>query len=275
MARAGLAGLPYYGGKHYLAPWIVRNLPLDSNLSYLEPFCGMASVLLTMPKRDIETLNDSNRLIVDWWEAVRTYPDELNRLIDYTPHSRTVYEQACQMLQSPDDLDLLTRAWAIQVMMVQSVRHNQMMTGSWRRQVSLGPRNNARYKAGNAVKYQALAKRLEHVQLENCDALDLIERYAPDNRTILYIDPPYRTAVTTPYAHDQVDYERLGQLMLDQQGYVAVSGYPDDWPELDQAGWVRLTRTNVVNTFSVNKSEKVYVPKNLFGESLSEPNVCG
>ena len=54
--------LPYFGGKrgYGLAEWIASHLPLSDDIAYIEPFAGMAGVLLSRPAVKIEILNDLN-----------------------------------------------------------------------------------------------------------------------------------------------------------------------------------------------------------------------
>ena len=53
---------------------------------------------------------------------------------------------------------------------------------------------------------------------------------------MIYADPPYPTAAAAHLYARTVDFDRLAETLLAQQGKVAVSGYGDEW---DSLGWER------------------------------------
>ena len=89
----GYRTLPWYGGKrgYGKAEWIASFLPHTPDSCYVEPFAGMAAVLLARPPVDIEILNDANGRIVNWWRIVRDEPEEFGRLIDFMLFSRAEF----------------------------------------------------------------------------------------------------------------------------------------------------------------------------------------
>ena len=62
----------------------------------------------------------------------------------------------------------------------------------------------------------------------------MLERTADGDYAVIYCDPPYPSANTTPYAWGNLDFDRLADLLRLQKGDVAVSGYPGEW---DCLGW--------------------------------------
>ena len=85
----------------------------------------------------------------------------------------------------------------------------------------------------------ALEQRLRYVQLECRDACDLLDRVKDCDYTVIYADPPYPTAVTSPYKQQYFDRARCAELLMAQRGAVGISGYGDEW---DRLGWRRVTR---------------------------------
>ena len=85
----------------------------------------------------------------------------------------------------------------------------------------------------------ALARRLRYVQLESVDALTLLDWVKDCDYAIVYADPPYPTANTTPYVVKDIDIDALAGVLACQQGAVALSGYGDEWNML---GWRRVER---------------------------------
>ena len=83
MKRSQLrAPFPWYGGKSLAAPLIWRafgNVP-----NYVEPFAGSLATLLARPHAaKIETVNDKDGLIANFWRATQTAPDEVARYADW------------------------------------------------------------------------------------------------------------------------------------------------------------------------------------------------
>jgi site-specific DNA-adenine methylase len=71
---------PYYGGKRLVAGEVWSRLG-DPDL-YIEPFLGMAAVLLARPlsiveKPRLEVVNDKNGFITNFWRAVKNNPDKV------------------------------------------------------------------------------------------------------------------------------------------------------------------------------------------------------
>ena len=226
--------LRYYGGKrgYGLGQWIAGLLPLEKHSCYIEPFAGMAGVLLARPPVKMEMLNDLNGRLVNWWRVVRDSPCEFGWLVEHTPRSRDEFRWACAAV---DDQELpdVRRALAFHVLISQCINagDNSLAGGSWMRGFNPSVGSLYRHRAGEIA---ALSERIRDVQLENSDALGLLERTADCDYAVIYCDPPYPTANTGPYAWGNIDFDRLADLLRSQKGAVAVSGYPGEW---DCLGW--------------------------------------
>lgn len=77
------APFPWFGGKSLASPLIWRafgNVP-----NYVEPFAGSLAVLLARPggAGKVETANDKDGLISNFWRAIRDKPDEVARYADW------------------------------------------------------------------------------------------------------------------------------------------------------------------------------------------------
>jgi hypothetical protein len=73
------APFPYFGGKRRVADVVWRALGDVEN--YIEPFVGSAAVLLARPggARGIETINDIDGFVSNFWRAVAADPDAVAR----------------------------------------------------------------------------------------------------------------------------------------------------------------------------------------------------
>jgi DNA adenine methylase len=98
----------YYGGKTKLAGTIAALLP--DHLHYVEPFAGSLAVLLAKPRSRMETVNDLDGALINFWRVLRDRPLELARVCALTPHSRAEWE-ACADLDTGDDLEQARRVW--------------------------------------------------------------------------------------------------------------------------------------------------------------------
>jgi len=76
------APFPWFGGKSRAADLIWQRLGDTPN--YVEPFAGSLAVLLARPKPGkIETVNDLDGLLSNFWRAVKYAPDEVARWADW------------------------------------------------------------------------------------------------------------------------------------------------------------------------------------------------
>src|SRR5579859_5439847 len=82
--------LKYPGGKWRLAPWIASYF--SPHAAYVEPFCGSAAVFFTKKPAKNEVLNDTFGSIVNLFRVLRDHPEELIRLVTFTPWAREEYE---------------------------------------------------------------------------------------------------------------------------------------------------------------------------------------
>lgn len=232
-----LRALPYYGGKAYggKSRWIASILPPPTTAqTYIEPFGGMASVLLARPPAECEVVNDMNNRLVNWWECVRDRPGELARLVRYTPVSESVFARAIADL---DDMTLtpVRRALAFHIVVSQSIRStDNALPSSWR--LRKRPRRGTEWAQ---ARFDALADRMRLVQITCRPAIDVLREFADVDNAVLYVDPPYPSADTSPYAHAAIDVDALSRALTAQRGFVAVSGYGSEWAHL---GWERYTR---------------------------------
>lgn len=73
---------PFFGGKSKVAPIIWKGLGQVSN--YVEPFAGSLAVLLANPSvPKIETVNDKDCFISNFWRAVSADPEGVAKYADY------------------------------------------------------------------------------------------------------------------------------------------------------------------------------------------------
>ena len=229
MAKPLTSGIPYYGGKARFAGWIVERTTYRT--AYVEPCGGVGSVLLRRRKSKAEILNDLSGVVVNWWEVCRDAWPELKDMLEWTPPSRDVRNQA-QAICFEGDENPVRWAWAFSVLAQQSMANNMTTTNSWRYHFE----HDRHYRGGNLAQ---IAERIKDLQLDNRDMCDVLTATQRVSDIMVYVDPPYPTAITEAYFETDASFDRaaVAELLLAQCGDVAVSGYEGDWPELTEAGW--------------------------------------
>lgn len=77
------APFPYFGGKRTVAAEIWSRFGVVDN--YVEPFFGSGAVLLARPQpfAGVETINDADGMVANFWRAVQADPAEVARWCDW------------------------------------------------------------------------------------------------------------------------------------------------------------------------------------------------
>lgn len=109
----------WYGGKFSHLDWLLPLLPETTH--YCEPFGGSAAVLLNREPSPIETYNDIDGEVVNFFKVLRSEKDALIEAIGLTPFSREEFEQAINApLAGLSDLERARRFY---------IRARQVRTG--------------------------------------------------------------------------------------------------------------------------------------------------
>lgn len=242
--------LRYYGGKWKLAPWIISYFPLHKN--YVEPCGGAASVLIQKPPAKLETYNDLDGYVVNFFQVLRDQPDELIRRIRLTPWSREEYELS--KVPKGDNIELARRFFICGWMSISGMPFEKS-TG-WR-STSYDGQSFVPHLFQKQLCQEELYKiadRLVSVQIENRDARYVIERYGQYQDTLVYFDPPYiqdtRVSKNQYLVETDDDFHRDCAKLLYDCEYVVISGYASSmYTDLyENRGWKRVTRESQTNS---------------------------
>lgn len=84
--------LKYPGAKWRLSPWIINHLPPHE--TYLEPYFGSGAIFFNKNKARVETTNDIDDEIVNFFRICREHPDALADGLALTPWVRAEREAA-------------------------------------------------------------------------------------------------------------------------------------------------------------------------------------
>ncbi|MCI0456877.1 MAG: DNA adenine methylase [Gemmataceae bacterium] len=224
-----LIAFGWYGGKFSHLAWLLPLLP-DCH-HYCEPFAGSAAVLLNRPPSPIETYNDLDGEVVNFFRVLRSEKDRLVEAIGLTPFSREEFALACEIDPHLPPLERARRFY---------VRARQVRTGLAQK-ASIGRWANCKLTTragmsgvisrwlGAIEALPEIADRLLRVQIENRPARDVIELY-DSPQTLFYCDPPYihdTRGDTSAYGYEMTDEEhrQLAKVLNAVQGKVAISNY--------------------------------------------------
>lgn len=220
----------WYGGKFSHLEWLLPLLP--SCHHYCEPFAGSAAVLLNRDPSPVETYNDIDGDVVNFFYVLRDHHEELIRSITLTPFSREEYYKA--IYGETEGITEVERARRFYI------RARQTRTGLAQK-ASLGRWANCKNTSragmsgvvsrwlGGVDALSEIAQRMLRVQIENRPAVEIIRLYdSPE--TLFYCDPPYLHATrgdSSAYGFemDETEHITLAQTLNECRGKIAVSGY--------------------------------------------------
>lgn len=242
---ANLIAFGWYGGKFSHLKWLLPLLPKCHH--YCEPFGGSAAVLLNRHPSSVETYNDLDGEVVNFFRVLRNETDELVKAIALTPFSREEFFQAVS--PNGSDLSLIERARRFYVRARQS-RTGLAQTASLGRWANCKNTSRAGMSGvvsrwlGSVEGLPEIAQRLLRVQIENRPALELIKLYDADG-TLFYCDPPYVHSTRGDkraygYEMDDAEHRDLAAVFSHCKGKAAVSGYRCDVMDEIYRGWRRF-----------------------------------
>lgn len=234
----------WYGGKFSHLSWLLPLLPKAHH--YCEPFAGSAAVLLNRDSSPVETYNDIDGDVVNFFRVLRDNPDELGRGIALTPFSREEFYDALHVHAS-DTPHERARKFYIRARQARSGLAQTATLGRWancKNTTRAGMSGVVSRWIGGVAALQDIAERLLPVQIENRPALECIELYdAPT--TLFYCDPPYLhetrgDAKAYGFEMHERDHRQLARVLKKCRGKVAVSGYRHRLMDELFAGWHRF-----------------------------------
>lgn len=243
-SRSKLIAFGWYGGKFNHLNWLLPLLPECHH--YCEPFAGSAAVLLNRQPSPVETYNDLDGEVVNFFRVLREQKEKLLESIGLTPFSREEFYFAVTKSEEPlSDLERARRFF---------VRARQARTGL-AQTASLGRWANCKNTSragmsgvvsrwlGSVEMLPEIAARLLRVQMENRPAVDVIRLYDSPT-TLFYCDPPYvhdSRGDSKAYGFEMNDgaHYELAQLLQQCKGMVALSGYRCDLLDTVYKDWRR------------------------------------
>ncbi len=230
--------LKYPGAKNRLVDWILEYVP--EHKVYLEPYAGSLAVLFNKKRSHIETVNDLDENVTNFFRVLRDNGEELRRRIELTPYSRIEYINA---YKEQDDEIERARLFAVKCWMgfgCGNLYQNGFKSG----QQTHSP-NPAKAWTELPRTLDVAMERLKGVQIECLPAVELIGRYNTED-VFIYADPPYLhgTRKNYLYKHEMSDsaHEELLETLLKHSGKVLLSGYDNEMYNDTLSGWNKVQR---------------------------------
>ncbi|WP_299111944.1 DNA adenine methylase [uncultured Winogradskyella sp.] len=224
--------ITYYGGKLNLIKQIVPLIP--KHKVYIEPFFGGGAIFFAKSPAEASVINDTNNMVVNFFEVARTDFDNLKTKIEATLFSRATYSVALAIYRMPHLFNKLQQAWAFYVGTNMGF---SCQIGSWGydkygKRVKVFQNKKLRFNT-------EIVDRLEKAQIENLDALKVIVNR--DNEDVFfYIDPPYPNSNQGHYGgYTQEHFENLLKVLSKLKAKFILSSYPNTVLEkyIKEFGW--------------------------------------
>jgi Site-specific DNA methylase len=236
----------WFGGKYYMAKKIIDLFP--QHKTYVEVFGGAGHILFKKPYSEIEVFNDINSDLVTFFRVLRdkNKAQELQRLLELTPHSREEFIECYNSWESEKNEVERVRKWFVTLMQCFS---KSFGNSGWSYSKTVSSRGMSQTTSQWLGKIEndlpAAVERLRTVQIENQDFREIIPRYdSPE--TLFYLDPPYiheTRKMTYTYAFEMKnsDHEELVDLLLKIKGKAILSGYDHPiYNKLLDNGWRKI-----------------------------------
>ena len=243
--RRKMIAFGWYGGKYIHLGFILPHLPNDAE-HFCDVYGGSAAVLINRPPAKVETYNDLDSELVNFFSVLRSQQDDLVRQIGLTPFSREELVRACQ---PEPDLSPLERArrFYIRARQTRTGLAQSSSEGRWAHCVltsRAGMAGAVSRWLGAVEGLPEIAQRLQRVQIENAPALEVIKRY-DKAQTLFYLDPPYvhsSRGDAAAYGHEMTDKDHceLASLLHRIEGRAVLSGYRSPLYDHLFADWHRV-----------------------------------
>ncbi len=242
--------ITYYGGKLNMLKHILPLIP--KHTIYTESFFGGGAVFFAKEPSESEVINDTNNMVVNFYEVIKTDFENLKIKIEATPFSRASYKVADTIYRMLNLFNKLQQAWAFYVGTNMGF---SCQIGSWGYD-KYGKRVKA-FRNKKLIFNKEIVERLENVQIENNDACKVIKSRDAEN-AFHYVDPPYIDSNQGHYGgYTKDDYINLLLTLVRVKGKFLLSSYHSDLLTLytEQFGWYTKSFEKPLSAHKATKGE--------------------
>jgi DNA adenine methylase len=248
----GKSIIPWMGGKRRLAKHILPHL--EGTRTYVEPFCGGASMFFMKEPSKVEVINDINGELVNLYRVVKFHLDELVRHFRWALVSRE--EFLTQRAMDPATLTDVQRA----------ARFYYLMKAGFGGRVtnpSFGTAKTAPVKLNILRLEHDLSDahiRLARTTIENRAWDQCIKQYDSD-QTVFYLDPPYWQTAGYGQEFGFDHYEKMAALMAEAEGRIVLSinDHPDIRKVFNGFEMQQLDITYTLDKYNKTKASELLI----------------
>lgn len=251
----------WYGGKYSHLDFILPLLPKTRH--FCEPFGGSAAVLINRKPSKVETYNDLDGEVVNFFKVLRDEPEALIEKLEHTPYARAELGRAIKA--EPESEIEAARQFFVKARQTRTGLAQASTVGRWAYDVK-GSRSGM---AGVCSRWQGgirglevVAERLKRVQIESLPALEIVEKY-DSKGTLFYCDPPYvldSRSSGKAYRHEMKDeeHQKLAELLHEVSGKAAISGYEGSLMDRLYEDWNRVSYSSTAHSNKSQRKEVVW-----------------
>jgi site-specific DNA-adenine methylase len=253
---------PYFGGKSRVAKPIWQGLGEVTH--YIEPFAGSLAVLLANPKPSkIETINDKDCFIVNFWRAVSSDPEGVAKFADYPVTEADLHARHKWLVQQvntdfhkkmnsdPDFYDLKIAGWWVWGMGA-SIGNNWLQPKGLNAMPLLSSAGGGIHGLSNPILkwFKSLQKRTRRVRICCADWKKILtpsitygsKGIGKNDITGVFLDPPYDSKNRDKvYKEEENIYQEVCNWAIENGdnpkmrivvcGYAGTYSFPDSWTE--------------------------------------------
>lgn len=264
--RGKLIAFGWYGGKFSHLNWLLPLLPKCHH--YCEPFAGSAAVLLNREPSAVETYNDIDGEVANFFRVLRDNKESLVEKIGLTPFSREefYYGVTTNVARVEDDIER-ARLFYVRARQTRTGLAQTASLGRWAncKDTSRSGMSGVVSRWLGAIEdLPHIAMRLMRVQIENRPATEIVRLY-DDRNTLFYCDPPYVHDSRTDrkaYGYEMIDAEhrQLAHTLKRCKGSVAISGYRCDLMDDLYNSWKRIDAPEkMCHSVKKNRTEALWI----------------
>lgn len=229
--------LKYPGAKNRIAEWICGYIP--EHKVYLEPYFGSGAVFFNKQPARIETINDLNGEVVNFFRVLREKPEELAEKLRLTPFAREEYYSCYEEGGEESDVE---KARKFAVKCWQGFGSSNVYKNGFRSsQRSSSPYTTKEWR-GLPERLIAASERLMNAQIECLPAMEVIGRYNTRD-VFIYADPPYLHGTRKGYLYkhemNDEDHVKMLTVLREHPGMVMISGYDNPLYNEYLKGWAK------------------------------------
>lgn len=233
----------YLGSKFSIVDKLIKYFPY--HVHFVDVFCGSMSVLLNKDPSDIETVNDINSDIINFFRVLRENPDELIALLELTLVSREEYNNSWDMSNCTE----IERARRFYVRARQSFRslgaQNKNKGWNMAKTKSYTKKSETVTNWTNGIKkLLPVINRIKETQIENRDYKTLIASIDFPG-AFFYCDPPYPSEVRNSrndyrYEFSDHDHLELSEILHNISGKAMISSYDGELMNQLYSDWHKI-----------------------------------